>query len=97
MNKYKKALKKLVEASCPEHVFCEQCYMKHGCTAQAKAWVVALYELVEKEEPKTPIDIPGGCIPKNGYCPNCGNFVVQTCADDRCAVCGQKLKWDDVE
>lgn len=97
MNKYKKALKKLVEASCPEHVFCEQCYMKHGCTARAKDWVAVLYELVEKEVPKTPIDIPDGCIPKNGYCPKCGNFVVQTCKGARCTVCGQKLKWDDDE
>lgn len=97
MNKYKKALKKLVEASCPEHTFCENCYTKHGCTAKVKDWVCALYELVEKEEPKMPVDIPDGCIPKNGYCPNCGNFVVQRCKGARCIVCGQKLKWGDDE
>lgn len=97
MNKYKEALKNLVEASCSEHKFCEDCYIRvrQGCTA--KAWVDLLYKLTEKEEPKTPIDIHKGCIPKNGYCPNCGNFVVQTCDSARCLVCGQKLKWDDDE
>ena len=97
MNRYKKALKKIVEASCPEHTFCEVCYMKHGCNAPAKEWVAALYELVEKEEPKMPVDIPRGHVPKNGNCPNCVTFVLQTCDSARCTVCGQKLKWDDDE
>lgn len=97
MNKYKEALKNIVEASCPEHNFCEECYMKHGCTKQAKGWTDTLYELVEKEEPKTPTDIPRGHVPKNGNCPNCGSFVLQTCDSARCVVCGQKLKWDDDE
>lgn len=97
MNKYKKALKKIVETSCPEHTFCEECYMKHGCTAQAKAWIDSLYELVEKEDPKMVEDIPRGHVPKNGNCPNCGTFVLQTCDNVRCVVCGQKLKWDDDE
>lgn len=97
MNRYKEALKNLVEASCPERIFCEDCYMKQGCTAQEKEWVDTLYDRLEKEEPKMPIDMASGHIPKHGNCPNCGNFVVQTCAGARCTVCGQKLKWDDDE
>ena len=97
MNKYKEALKKIVETSCPEKVYCDECNFSYFCNKTAKEWVDTLRELVEKEEPKTPIDIQGGCIPKNGYCPNCGNFVAQTCAGTRCTVCGQKLKWDDDE
>lgn len=31
-----------------------------------------LGELVEKETPKMPTDIPNGHIPKHGNCPNCG-------------------------
>lgn len=54
-----------------------------------------LGELVEKETPKMPTDIPSGHIPKHGNCPNCGNFVVQTCSNDRCRVCGQKLDWGE--
>ena len=95
MNKYKEALQKIVEASCPEHNFCEDCYMKLGCTAKAKAWVDSLYELVEKEEPKMPTDMASGHIPKHGNCPNCGSFVFQTCKDARCVVCGQILKWEE--
>lgn len=97
MNKYKEALKKLVEASCPEHNFCEDCYMRAGCTAQTKDWIDTLYELVEKEEPKMPVDMPSGHIPKHGYCPNCNSFVVVTCNGVRCNVCAQKLKWVDDE
>lgn len=44
-----------------------------------------------------PTDIPNGHIPKHGNCPNCGNFVVQTCSNDRCRVCGQMLKWEEEE
>lgn len=97
MNKYKEALKKLVEASCLEHNFCEDCYMRAGCTAQAKDWIDALYEVVEKEESKTLADMSKGQIPKTGHCPKCGCFVIQTCDDIRCGICGQRLKWDDDE
>ena len=56
-----------------------------------------LGELVEKETPKMPIDIPSGHIPKHGKCPNCGCFVLQTCDSARCVVCGQMLKWEEEE
>lgn len=56
-----------------------------------------LGELVEKETPKMPVDIPSEHIPKHGKCPNCGNFVVQTCSRERCRVCGQMLKWEEEE
>lgn len=39
--------------------------------------------------------IPNGHIPKHGNCPNCGSFVMQTCKDARCVVCGQMLKWEE--
>lgn len=54
-----------------------------------------LGELVEKETPKMPIDIPSGHIPKHGKCPNCGCFVLQTCDSARCVVCGQRLDWGE--
>lgn len=97
MNKYKEALKKIVKASCPEHNFCEDCYMNRSCNKEAKDWIDSLNELVEKEEPKEPNDIPSGHTPKHGNCPNCGCFVVQTCEGARCIVCGQRLKWGDDE
>lgn len=55
------------------------------------------FKLVEKETPKMPDDISSGHIPKHGKCPNCGNFVVQTCSHDRCSMCGQMLKWEEEE
>ena len=54
-----------------------------------------LGELVGKEIPKMPLDIPSGHIPKHGYCPNCGLFVAQTFKDARCVLCGQILKWEE--
>lgn len=54
-----------------------------------------LEELVEKETPKMPDDIPNGHVPKHGKCPNCDNFVVQTCSHNRCSMCGQKLDWGE--
>lgn len=54
-----------------------------------------LGELIEKETPKIPVDIPSGHIPKHGKCPNCGSFVVLTCSNDRCRVCGQRLDWGE--
>ena len=59
--------------------------------------IETLEELVEKETPKMPIDIPSGHIPKYGNCPNCGCFVLQTCDSARCVVCGQMLKWEEEE
>ena len=56
-----------------------------------------LGELVDKETPKMPTDIPSEHIPKHGQCPNCGNFVVKTCSRERCRVCGQMLKWEEEE
>ena len=56
-----------------------------------------LGELIEKETPKMPVDIPSEHIPKNGKCPNCGSFVALTCSNDRCRVCGQMLKWEEEE
>lgn len=56
-----------------------------------------LGELVDKETPKMPTDIPSEHIPKHGKCPNCGNFVVKTCSRERCRVCGQMLKWEEEE
>ena len=52
-------------------------------------------ELKEKETPKMVDGIPNGHIPKRGNCPNCGSFVMQTCKDARCLVCGQMLKWEE--
>lgn len=59
--------------------------------------IETLRELVEKETPKMPTDIPSGHIPKYGNCPYCGNFVAQMCVNDRCRVCGQLLKWEEEE
>ena len=56
-----------------------------------------LGELVGKEAPKMVDGIPNGHIPKHGNCPNCGSFVMQTCKDARCVVCGQMLKWGEEE
>lgn len=55
--------------------------------------IKTLSELIEKEKPKMPTDIPSEHIPKHGKCPNCGNFVVQTCSRERCSKCGQRLDW----
>ena len=57
--------------------------------------IETLGELIEKETPKMPTDIPSGHIPKHGKCPNCGSFVVLTCSNDRCRVCGQRLDWGE--
>lgn len=59
--------------------------------------IETLCELIGKETPKMPIDISSEHIPKHGKCPNCGNFVVQTCSHDRCSMCGQILKWEEKE
>lgn len=84
MNKYEEAYERLrsKEYRYPDH---ESVY----------ADIETLGELVEKEIPKMPIDIPRGCIPKHGSCPNCGSFVFQTCDAARCVVCGQMLKWEE--
>ena len=97
MNKYEEALKKLVKASCPEKVYCEKCDCSRICNKEAREWIDSLRELVGKETPKMPDDIPSGHIPKHGKCPNCGSFVVLTCSNDRCRVCGQMLKWEEEE
>ena len=97
MNKYKEALKKIVETSCPEKVYCDECNFSWLCNKKTKEWVDDLRELVEKETPKMVDGISNGHIPKHGKCPNCGCFVVHTCDSARCVVCGQKLKWDDDE
>lgn len=52
-------------------------------------------KLKEKETPKMVDGIPSRHIPKHGNCPNCGSFVMQTCKDARCVVCGQMLKWEE--
>lgn len=84
MNKYEEAYERLCskEYHYPDH---ESVY----------ADIDTLGELVGKEIPKIPLDIPSGHIPKRGYCPNCGSFVMQTCKDARCVVCGQMLKWEE--
>lgn len=95
MNKYEEALKNLVKGSCPEKAYCDECDFSWMCNKEAKGWIDSLRELVEKETPKMVDDIPSGHIPKHGNCPNCGSFVMQTCKDARCVVCGQILKWEE--
>lgn len=90
MSRYKEALENIVKSSCPEHTVCKDCYMNLMCAKQAKEWVDTLYEVVEKENPKIPADMP-----KYGICPQCGSFVVQICEGARCVMCGQRLKWSD--
>lgn len=95
MNEYGEALKNLVKASCPEKAYCDECDFSGLCNKEAKEWIDSLRELVEKETPKIPTDIPSGQIPKYGNCPNYGCFVLQTCDSARCVVCGQRLDWGE--
>ena len=84
MNKYEEAYERLSskEYYYPDH---ESVY----------ADIDTLGELVGKEISKIPLGITSGHIPKRGYCPNCGLFVVQTFKDARCVLCGQMLKWEE--
>lgn len=84
MNKYEEAYERLrsKEYRYPDH---DSVY----------ADIDLLGELVGKETPKMVDGIPNGHIPKHGYCPNCGIFVIQTCKDARCVVYGQMLKWEE--
>lgn len=93
MNKYKEAYESVYQ------LICELETIKTGVDAHCvyDEDLEVLKELVEKETPKMPTDIPSGHIPKHGKCPNCGNFVVQTCSHDRCSMCGQMLKWEEEE
>ena len=84
MNKYEEAYERLSSKEYyypdPESVYAD---------------IDLLGELVGKEIPKIPLDIPSGHIPKRGYCPNCGSSVIQTSYAVRCDVCGQMLKWEE--
>ena len=93
MNKYKEAYESVYQ------LICELEKIKTGVDAYCvyDEDLEVLKELVEKETPKMPIDIPSGQIPKYGNCPNCGCFVLQTCDRTRCVVCGQMLKWEEEE
>lgn len=65
--------------------------------AKIEGAIYGYYKMKERETPKMVDGIPNGHIPKYGNCPNCGSFVVQTCEDARCVVCGQMLKWEEEE
>ncbi len=91
MNKYEEAYESVYQ------LICELETIKTGVDAYCvyDEDLEVLNELVEKETPKMPTDIPSGHIPKQGKCPNCGSFVVLTCSNDRCRVCGQRLDWGE--
>ena len=74
-----------------------QLYKQAGNSIVKQVLMAIFKEMMEvnKEIPKIPLDIPSGHIPKRGYCPNCGLFVVQTFKDARCVLCGQILKWEE--
>lgn len=93
MNKYEEAYESVYQ------LMCELEGIKTGVDVHClyDEDLEMLKELVEKETPKMPTDIPSGHIPKHGKCPNCGGFVVLTCSNDRCRVCGQMLKWEEEE
>lgn len=91
MNKYEEAYESVYQ------LICELEGIKTGVSVHCvyDEDLEALKELVDKETPKMPTDIPSGHIPKHGKCPNCGSFVVLTCSNDRCRVCGQRLDWGE--
>lgn len=93
MNKYEEAYESVYQ------LMCELEGIKTGVDVHClyDEDLEMLKELVEKETPKMPTDIPSWHIPKHGKCPNCGGFVVLTCSNDRCRVCGQMLKWEEEE
>ena len=100
MNEYKEALMNALDIIKDS----ERC---RGCTdrcldceyflalTKIKGAIYGYCKLKEREIPKMVDGIPNGHIPKHGYCPNCGGFVMQTFKDARCVVCGQVLKWEE--
>lgn len=57
MNRYQKALNKIVKSSCPNCIDengCSSCDIEKVCNATAKSWVDTLQKLIDKETPKKP-------------------------------------------
>lgn len=103
MNKYQKALNKIIRSCCPyccDDNGCQKCEIKQTCNATAKSWVDTLQELVDKETPKGVINT-GTEI----FCPRCSkmfNFVIGgnglcVTIPQYCSECGQKLGSDTDE
>ena len=106
MNKYKEALKGLVETvrnngcsfvgDCLKNGECKYNDAKLMCDDYVR--FKTLQELVEKATPKKPIEYPSFA---SGYkCPNCENNIVlhgshKICPTPCCSWCGQELDWSE--
>lgn len=101
-NKYQEALDNLIKISCPKKKSCNQCRIRKVCNCEAKTYIDALQELVDKATPQKPCLWGDGCDEQGQIiydmydCPTCGkSYELDYDETIRCDNCGQVFDWEE--